>query len=348
MRLFWHPIYVAENLQAGWAKPIRILGEHFTLYRGESGTPHLVGFRCAHRDAQLSVGWIEGDSIRCRFHGWKYDESGQCVEQPAERKSFAEAIRIPSYPTKEYLGLIFAYLGEGDPAPFPRYSDFEGVNIWVESYVRPCNFFNNLENEPFHIPFTHRESQQHLKRPIEIPEVFPEESEWGVLTKSTYPSGRVHISHHGIPNILCFKEGDRNHLAWRVPIDDNHHASFQVDVQHVLEGERGRLYKERHEARTGKRGAALDEMAKAVLRGEIRIPDIEDKSNIHWIQDYVIQVGQSTIEERRECLGDTDEIIILQRKIWEREIKALSEGKPLKQWIRSERLAEMGLDDRTH
>jgi hypothetical protein len=73
-----------------------------------------------------------------------------------------------------------------------------------------------------------------LKRPIEIPEVFPEESEWGVMTKSVYPSGRVHISHHGMPNILCFKEGDRNHLAWRVPIDDNQHASFQVDVQHVV------------------------------------------------------------------------------------------------------------------
>jgi 5,5'-dehydrodivanillate O-demethylase oxygenase subunit len=82
-------------------------------------------------------------------------------------------------------------------------------------------------------------------------------------------------------------------------------------------------------------------LTKAVLRGDLRIPDIEDKSNIHWIQDYVIQVGQSQMEERRECLGDTDEIIILQRKIWEREIKALTEGKTLKRWERSLRLAEM-------
>ena len=91
MRMFWHPIYVAENLKPGWAKPIRILGEDFTLYRGESGTPHLVGFRCAHRDAQLSVGWVEDDCIRCRFHGWKYDASGQCIEQPAEKKPFNPA-----------------------------------------------------------------------------------------------------------------------------------------------------------------------------------------------------------------------------------------------------------------
>jgi 5,5'-dehydrodivanillate O-demethylase len=147
-----------------------------------------------------------------------------------------------------------------------------------------------------------------------------------------------------MPNVLCFKEGDRDHLAWRVPIDDDQHASFQVDAQHVVEGERGRLYKERHAARTEK-AAELNELAKAVLRGDIRIPDIEDKSNIHWIQDYVIQVGQSPIAERRECLGDTDEIIILQRKLWERELKALAEGRPLKTWARSERLAAMRSSD---
>ena len=56
----------------------------------------MVGFRCAHRQTQLSVGWVEDDCIRCRFHGWKYESSGQCVEQPAEQESFAEKIRIRS------------------------------------------------------------------------------------------------------------------------------------------------------------------------------------------------------------------------------------------------------------
>ncbi|TMA60560.1 MAG: Rieske 2Fe-2S domain-containing protein, partial [Deltaproteobacteria bacterium] len=102
-------------------KPIKILGEEFTLYRGEGGKPHVVDFRCAHRQTQLSVGWVEDDCIRCRFHGWKYDSSGQCIEQPAEKESFAEKIRIRSCPTEEYLKLIFVYFGEGDPPPLPRY-----------------------------------------------------------------------------------------------------------------------------------------------------------------------------------------------------------------------------------
>ena len=85
MRKFWHPVFRAQDLKPGWAKPIKILGEQFTLYRGDGGKPHVVGFRCPHRQSQLSIGWIEDDSIRCRFHGWKFDQTGQCVEQPAEK-----------------------------------------------------------------------------------------------------------------------------------------------------------------------------------------------------------------------------------------------------------------------
>lgn len=61
MRRFWHPVYRAEDLQPGWAKPLRIMSEEFTLYRGEDGIPHAVAFRCPHRGAQLSSGWVEGD-----------------------------------------------------------------------------------------------------------------------------------------------------------------------------------------------------------------------------------------------------------------------------------------------
>jgi len=90
MRKFWHPVAGAEDLQRGWAKPIRIMSEDFTLYRGDNGAPHVVDFRCPHRQAPLAVGWVEGDCIRCRFHGWKFASTGQCVDQPAEKESFAE------------------------------------------------------------------------------------------------------------------------------------------------------------------------------------------------------------------------------------------------------------------
>src|SRR6266508_2352874 len=148
LRRFWQPVYVAADLPPGHARPLRIMNEDYTLYRGESGTPHVTAFRCAHRGTQLSIGWVEGDCLRCFYHGWKYDGSGQCVEQPAEEAGFAAKVRIQSYPVHEYLGLIFAYLGEGEPPPVPRYPDMEdcdGLLEW-DSYPRACNYFNNLEN----------------------------------------------------------------------------------------------------------------------------------------------------------------------------------------------------------
>src|SRR5437588_1839144 len=121
LRLFWTPVYRAQDLEAGRAKPIRILGEDLTLYRGESGDSHVVAFRCAHRGTQLSTGWVEGDNLRCFYHGWKYVPDGNCIEQQAEPEPCCNRIKIKGYPTEEYLGLIFAYLGEGDAPPMHRY-----------------------------------------------------------------------------------------------------------------------------------------------------------------------------------------------------------------------------------
>src|SRR5215212_7535669 len=73
LRTFWQPVFIAKDLASGEAKPLRMLNEDFTIYRGEDGTPHIVAFRCAHRQNQLSIGWVEGDRIRCFYHGWVYD-----------------------------------------------------------------------------------------------------------------------------------------------------------------------------------------------------------------------------------------------------------------------------------
>ena len=132
MRMFWHPIYAGEDLRPGRAIPLQIMNERLTLYRGESGAAHAVAFRCVHRGTQLSTGWVEGDDLRCRYHGWKYDATGQCIEQPCEPEPFCEKVRIRSYPTEEYLGLIFVYMGEGEAPPMPRFSQFNEANGMLE------------------------------------------------------------------------------------------------------------------------------------------------------------------------------------------------------------------------
>jgi len=137
LRSFWQPVYRAKDLPAGEAVPLRIMSEDFTLYRGESGKPHVVAFRCAHRGTQLSAGWVEDDCIRCFYHGWKYDPSGQCVEQPGEDAAFKSKIKIRSYPTEVYLGLIFAFLGDGAAPSLPRYSELDGGGIGLCGAASP-------------------------------------------------------------------------------------------------------------------------------------------------------------------------------------------------------------------
>ena len=100
LRQSWQPVAVSSALSQGRAMPIRIMGEDLTLFRGVSGQPYIVAGRCAHRLSLLHTGWVEDECIRCFYHGWKYDGTGQCVEMPAEDEGFADKVKITSYSWK--------------------------------------------------------------------------------------------------------------------------------------------------------------------------------------------------------------------------------------------------------
>ena len=360
LRRFWHPVARAQDLPAGSAKPLRILGEDFTLYRGEGGTPHVVAFRCAHRGTQLSTGWVEGDCIRCFYHGWKYDGAGQCVEQPAEDAGFAGKVKIESYPTEEYLGLVFAYLGEAErdatgafrPPPLPRYREFEEPGVRdVRRYVFDCNYFNNCENGPdeAHVCFVHRDSS--LAAIADVPRFSAEETDYGLVQYGTRPGLPVRVSHWLMPNMLQFQTyppdpeaeaiGWTDSIAWRVPIHDEQHVSFVVNLAHVT-GDLARRFEERRNAQRAQLTVPFAEVARSVLAGELRVQDLERRADVSRIntQDYVAQCGQGTIADREhERLGRSDVGVILLRKLWARELEALATGQPLKDWKRPERLA---------
>ncbi|HEX6512768.1 MAG TPA: Rieske 2Fe-2S domain-containing protein [Chloroflexota bacterium] len=347
MRMFWHPVYLAADLPPGRAVPIRVMSEDFTLFRGESGRPQVIAPRCAHRGTQLSTGWVEGDCLRCFYHGWKYDASGQCVEMPAEDPSFPPKVRLRSYPTHEYLGLVFAYLGDGEAPPLPRYSTLEedGV-LTADSYLRGCNVFNNLESnmDELHVAFVHRTSFAGTGLNRDLPEISGEETDYGIVKYGTRSDGVVRVSHFFWPNALYIKgspdpndtTGWTDHVGWRVPIDDKSHMSFNVDLVHAT-GEAGERVRHRL-AEKKRRAPAPDEptaveLAEAVLRGELHTDDLTHRPDIVNIQDYVAQAGQGRIAIRdNEHLGRSDVVLIMFRKIFERELRALAEGQPTKRW----------------
>jgi 5,5'-dehydrodivanillate O-demethylase len=348
LRTFWQPVYLGRELAAGRAAPLRIMGEDFTLYRGESGRAQVIAPRCAHRGTQLSTGWVEGDCLRCFYHGWRYDASGQCVEMPAEEPGFPAKVRIASYPTEEYLGLIFAYLGEGEPPPLPRYADFEGEGVLeAGSYVRDCNYFNNVENQvdPVHVAFVHRTSPFSEAGLVGVPRVSAEETEYGIELRAERASG-VRVSSFLMPAMINLKgspedageAGWRDTLAWRVPIDDDRHLSFNVSLTH-LRGEAAARYLDRRR-RQPDTAEEVVRLSEALLRGELHIAELKDHPAIVNIQDNVAQIGQGIMADRSdERLGRSDAGVLLLRKLWSRELQALAEGRPLKCWQPPARLA---------
>jgi len=246
MRQFWQPVFVLRNIRPGEAKPLRIMSEDFTLYRGEGGRPYLVDARCAHRGVQLSIGRVDGDDIACMYHGWKYDGNGQCLEQPGELdQQFASKVRIRGYPTREYHGLVFAYLGEGAAPKFPIFPALEGEGV-IESrhYERHCNLTNLLDNQldEVHVIFTHPVAYGRLP---EVPRVRISRTEFTAVSHCSRPGRVDRVTEFLMPNILRFKsttpyEGVNwaDAVAWRVPRDDG--TTFTFTINRFVTTEEGR------------------------------------------------------------------------------------------------------------
>jgi 5,5'-dehydrodivanillate O-demethylase oxygenase subunit len=346
LRLFWQPVYHAADLGAGRAVPLRIMGQDFALYRGEGGEPHLFDPRCPHRGTLLSAGWVEGDCLRCFYHGWKYDGGGRCVEQPAEESGFARKIAVRSYPVREYLGLIFAYLGDGEPPEFTRHAEFERFNgmIEVDSYLRECNYYQNLENalDMSHVWFVHADNRASFAGIGRGASLESEESGWGVSYSFVRADGARRTQQFGMPNVYYMTAlpndpdiGFQESLFWWVPIDDTSHMQFSIHRVPAT-GAVGERIRARRQKRRSEIDLAHQRICDDVLKGRLRLSDV-DKNRVDLVrlQDDIAQIGQGRIADRtRERPGRGDIGVILIRKLWARELAAFAAGRPLKAWRR--------------
>lgn len=350
LRRFWQPVFASNDLPPGRAMPISIMGEKFTLYRGESGAAHVVGYRCAHRSTQLSTGWVKGDCIRCLYHGWTYNGAGECVERPGESPSGPTSdVRIPAYPTREHLGLVYAYFGEGEPPTFPPFPEFEGEGI-LENFVHefPCNWFQTYENhaDEAHLAFVHSTSGSHnaLGREIELPQMSAQETDYGMVRLTNVSNGNVRSTLLIFPNTMriiiprtsTFGEvgGWRDSYLTLVPIDDESHLLF--GTQHVrVSGAEVEAYWAARENFNARLAASrpVHEVARDILAGKLRLAEVKDHPRFVLIEDAVAQGGQAAIVDRsKEYLGKTDVCIVRMRRLFDRELRAIADGKPGKEW----------------
>jgi 5,5'-dehydrodivanillate O-demethylase len=326
--------------------------EHFTLFRGQSGAVVLLDDRCPHRQTPLAFGWVEDDSIRCLYHGWVFDPAGQCVEQPAEDATFCAKVKIAAYPVREYFGLVYGFFGEGAPPEFPTYPELEeavGADFSVNKHEVPCNWFQRLENDvdEVHVHYVHSVSTRAIGF-SELPEITVSETDYGIRRGGKRSGTGVNVARVGhlmMPNINMTDLPPSPeyrywtvHLAYRVPMTDELSMTFSIRLKKPEPGA-----EKNGSAEAG--GAVMNRPAfeiepnvyvEKILAGEMRLQDMDPEyPALFVVEDNVTLAGQGRITERhRDRLGQSDKGVILLRKIWERELRAVAEGGPLKKWSR--------------
>lgn len=360
LRQFWQPVGLSSEVLPGQARPIHVLAEKFTLYRGESGLPYVVDFRCAHRRAQLSIGWVLGEDIKCMYHGWKYNGKGACVERPGEKSTgrFPQA-DIKGYPTREFLGVIYTYFGEADPPSFPPHPGYEKENT-IENHMLlfPCNWFQTMENhfDETHIAFVHSfgDSHDNLGRRYELPEMKIYETEFGMVRESRVANGDWRKVLYLMPNIMRIFIPTFNDLmevgGWRdtyiiiVPTDNNNHRVYftmNVKIKHKERQAYDAMYKRFNEK--VEKYPPIHQLVHEILGGRGHLTDYLDHPYLLLLEDGLAQGGQGQFTDRsKELLGRTDAGIGEMRKVYEREMLAISNGKAMKNWASLEIAPQLG------
>lgn len=341
MRRYWHPISASAELTNDHpTKEIRLLGEDLILYRDASGTVGCIEPSCAHRKASLAYGVPEMNGIRCCYHGWLFNEKGECLEQPSEPEGsrFKDKVGIKAYPAQEKAGLIFVYMGPS-PVPFlPNWDLFmwEGVKRSIYSVDLPCNWLQCHENslDPVHFQWLHRyygmwRSSKNMEG--DTREEFDRVS--GIRGKRHLKIGFDRVDYGVIKRRLL--EGEEESSEWwrighpilfpytlrvgqehwfefqcRVPVDDTHtlHLIYTVETP-----EYGHSFPAQEHVPYHREPTYFED-------GRIKDDYVAGQDQLAWI-------AQGAISDRpTEALGVTDVGIIMFRNMLEEQMKVVEDG----------------------
>lgn len=153
----WYPVALSADLAPEQVIGVDFLGGRVVAYRTAAGVAHVKSAYCRHLGADLSVGAVIGDKLRCPFHFWKYDESGACAEVPAGGPA-PRLATLFSYPTEEALGIIWAFNGDTPSYQVPNFGVDENT-LKVDAFrnpipmktASPVVFLNSFDIQHFRV-----------------------------------------------------------------------------------------------------------------------------------------------------------------------------------------------------
>lgn len=338
LRRFWHPIALATEI-ADLPLAIRILGEELVLFRDKSGRIGLLHLRCSHRNTSLEYGFIQEHGIRCCYHGWHYDIDGTILDTPGEppRSRIKENLCHGAYPTREFAGLIFAYMGPpADMPDLPLYDTWvwpEGNLLRPYKVFNPCNWLQSHENgaDPIHTCFLHARGNELQFSQIfdALPAIEFFETPIGLLSVATRRWDDflyIRASDVILPNSAQFGGPDipaQEKFAlcawltrWIVPIDDE--SAYAIGLRHFNPVIDPHARFDPAEIGLGKPG----------FPGQVPAPTHADGQRNPG--DYEAQVAQGPIAiHANEHRGTTDEGVVMARRQIRQGIQAVKKGEAL-------------------
>ncbi|HXP94418.1 MAG TPA: Rieske 2Fe-2S domain-containing protein [Candidatus Binatia bacterium] len=329
LRRYWQPLCpVIELTEEAPKKRVHILSEQLLVYRGADGAYGCVAERCAHRGCSLYYGFIEGEAIRCPYHGWKYDRDGRILEQPFEPQAstFKDKVRQKAYPVQELAGLLFAYMGPA-PAPLlPRWDVLVREDGTRKIQIRPlnCNWLQAQENtaDTTHTYYLHGHMMEmrgqatpatkYYYRPI-VKYDFSY-CEWGIEKRCVYggdyPEEEVRPPLI-FPNILRIPEGTKENQHWRVPIDDTH---TRIIVMSFQPAESGVTPPRQTVVPVEYLSSDMDK------NGDFTVDSFASQDRMAW------ETQGEIFDRTAEHLGASDEGILMLRKLLDEQIAVVEKG----------------------
>ncbi len=355
LRRYWMPILCSSELPEPDCTPVRvtILGEHLIAIRVTDGSISLFQEHCPHRRASLYFGRNEQQGIRCVYHGWKFDGTGQCVETPGElNANFKNKIKLTSYPCREQGGVIWTYMGPSDlqPAlPQIEWSLVPESHRFISKRIQETNWFQALEGgwDYIHIGMLHRGAIT-LTTMTGTPDFAPAgpvvqeavEMDYGLLfgRAQTHSDDRVYwmCSQLLMPShkLLPHTEGSAYAAHVWVPIDDEHCMLWSIDYRTDAPldaaeiGELERWFGIHAEVVPGTDRAVFNKT------NDYGIDRVLQKSGESFtgikglgLQDAAIQESQGTIYDRtQEHLCSSDQHIIALRRYFLKLVHEMRAG----------------------
>jgi phthalate 4,5-dioxygenase oxygenase subunit len=163
-RRYWIPALMSSELPEADCPPVRVklLSERMIAFRDTASKLGLTDEFCAHRGVSLWFGRNEENGLRCAYHGWKYDNTGQCVDVPSEpvESGYCKKIKLKSYPLVERGGILWTYMGP--PELQPELPEFEFAMVtperrFISKRNQECNYLQAMEGgiDSSHVSFLH-------------------------------------------------------------------------------------------------------------------------------------------------------------------------------------------------